>query len=592
MTLLRTMSHELTHALQQNSPAQYEALKNAVLDVLTSKSGVSIEEMAARKMEQDSSLKKPDVALDEVVAEACENMLRDSDAMEQLIAQHPAEAKTFLEKVKQFFTDIVNAIRAAFGGSDTSRSREATALMQQAEEYLDICEKWSKALQDTAEISGRMDRQTGDGDVQYSLRDEIEFMEDKYYTRLIDRFEEQHPSGYTKVGRVIADSILNKVGLPEADLFFDNAKIAKALNEHSDHLEKRILKRIPEILRNPVVIAEDSRENNINVFGDVWVGNSPILVGVVITTDRAGKNTISKIRTVHARKDAAQKINDRNILYLDSNKKRTRGWFQALGTHLPTGGTRFGFIRSIAPSDGSVKFSLRENVEQTKDLVAVHNLTEEKLLNAMNLGGFPMPSIAVTKSSIGHNTFGDISLVFGRETIDPKASRKNKVYSADAWTPTFPRIEYEADTRAGKRVDARIRELTSKIPADYQRYMYQYGDLTDLHNRYGGKDGIVKKAFSDSGMRAAYVADMGGDVTMEKKNVTVSGVSDAMGDKYMRTLALFNYDVDEMMHTPLAQLKDVPGLGEIWSEQTTRDAGRTGHQNRRKQRRGCDQCED
>lgn len=172
VTLLRTMSHELTHALQQNSLAQYEALKHAVLDVLTSKSGASIEEMAARKMEQDSSLKKPDVALDEVVAEACENMLRDSDAMEQLIAQHPAEAKTFLEKVKKFFTDIVNAIRAAFGGSDTSRSREATALMQQAEEYLDICEKWSKALQETAEISGRMERQTGDGDVQYSLRDE------------------------------------------------------------------------------------------------------------------------------------------------------------------------------------------------------------------------------------------------------------------------------------------------------------------------------------------------------------------------------------------------------------------------------------
>ncbi len=192
VTLLRTMSHELTHALQQNSPAQYDALKHAVLDVLSSKSGASIEEMASRMRERDSSLKDDGAALDEVVAEACENMLRDSDAMEQLIAQHPAEAKTFLEKVKQFFTDIVNAIRAAFGGSNTSRSREATALMQQAEEYLDICEKWSKALQNTAEISGRMDRQTGDGDVserfdkgnediRYSVRDE---KDDVYrYTR-------------------------------------------------------------------------------------------------------------------------------------------------------------------------------------------------------------------------------------------------------------------------------------------------------------------------------------------------------------------------------------------------------------------------
>ncbi|MDD6933337.1 MAG: hypothetical protein PUI95_11085, partial [Eubacteriales bacterium] len=34
---------------------------------------------------------------------------------------------------------------------------------------------------------------------------------------------------------------------------------------------------------------------------------------------------------------------------------------------------------SIAPSDGSVKFSLRENVEQTKDLVAVHNWDDTSL---------------------------------------------------------------------------------------------------------------------------------------------------------------------------------------------------------------------
>lgn len=59
-----------------------------------------------------------------------------------------------------------------------------------------------------------------------------------------------------------------------------------------------------------------------------------------------------------------------------------------------------------------VRFSMRAPVEQTRDLIAVHNLTENKLLSALKLGGFPMPSIAVTKSSIGHSTFGDISLVF------------------------------------------------------------------------------------------------------------------------------------------------------------------------------------
>ena len=78
------------------------------------------------------------------------------------------------------------------------------------------------------------------------------------------------------------------------------------------------------------------------------------------------------------------------------------------------------------------KFSLRENVEETKDLVAVHNLSAEKLLKSLNLGGLPMPSIAIMKAKDGHNQFGDISLVFRKDTIDPEADKSNKVYSGDA----------------------------------------------------------------------------------------------------------------------------------------------------------------
>ena len=45
-----------------------------------------------------------------------------------------------------------------------------------------------------------------------------------------------------------------------------------------------------------------------------------------------------------------------------------------------------------------VRFSLKKPVEKTKDLIAVHNLTDAKLNKAFEVGGFPMPSIAVTKA--------------------------------------------------------------------------------------------------------------------------------------------------------------------------------------------------
>ncbi|MDE5629766.1 MAG: hypothetical protein K2I69_09440 [Muribaculaceae bacterium] len=86
-----------------------------------------------------------------------------------------------------------------------------------------------------------------------------------------------------------------------------------------------------------------------------------------------------------------------------------------------------------------------------KNLVAVHNISEENLVKALDLGGFPMPSIAITKAGTGHTGFGEISLVFGKESVNP-ADRRNKVYSGDAWTPTFPETGYKLNEAKTARI--------------------------------------------------------------------------------------------------------------------------------------------
>ncbi len=100
-------------------------------------------------------------------------------------------------------------------------------------------------------------------------------------------------------------------------------------------------------------------------------------------------------------------------------------------------------IDSTTPENNE-KFSLKTTVEETKDLIAVHNLNEEKLSKTLELGGFPMPSIAITKSNIGHNGYGEISVLFNKDTIDPKNS-DNKVFGADAYTTRFPQIDYKVN---------------------------------------------------------------------------------------------------------------------------------------------------
>ncbi|MDD3921862.1 MAG: hypothetical protein PHO41_11915, partial [Eubacteriales bacterium] len=46
-----------------------------------------------------------------------------------------------------------------------------------------------------------------------------------------------------------------------------------------------------------------------------------------------------------------------------------------------------------------VRFSMKNPIEESDGLIALHNLNDAKLTEALRLGGFPMPSIAVTKAS-------------------------------------------------------------------------------------------------------------------------------------------------------------------------------------------------
>ena len=160
------------------------------------------------------------------------------------------------------------------------------------------------------------------------------------------------------------------------------------------------------------------------------------------------------------------------------------------------------------------KFSLKGVVEDNGTLLALHNLNEDKLRSALRLGGFPMPSIAVTRVDIPHTNFGDITLVMSRQTVDPRANRRNTVYSADAWTPTFPAIEYESDPQVERRISRRIGELSAQVDPFFRDDLrrIQYGQ-DDYLNRHGGEDGLVRWAMDNYGLKAAYLEEQGHHVT-------------------------------------------------------------------------------
>ena len=166
---------------------------------------------------------------------------------------------------------------------------------------------------------------------------------------------------------------------------------------------------------------------------------------------------------------------------------------------------------------GDNKFSLSEPVEEKDNLIAVHNIYTDKLVKSLKLGGFPMPSIAVIKSDMGHGNYGECSFVFDKSTIDPKTDKRNKVYGGDAWTPTYPAIEYKVSEKIADKARRKYYDLYEKH-GEKVRGMYRYAvTLEDALNskddkNNGGEQKMLDKLYDDVGMMQIYRLDHGEDV--------------------------------------------------------------------------------
>lgn len=200
---------------------------------------------------------------------------------------------------------------------------------------------------------------------------------------------------------------------------------------------------------------------------------------------------------------AADKIREILGNEIDAKVENT-GSFKAIQQQIKNGNSKIGNT-----SDGR-KFSMELNVDESNGLFAIHNLTADSFMKSYKLGGFAMPSIAIARSDVGHSNFGDISLVFASDTINP-ANSDNKVYSADAWTPTFPRIEYEANSKVTDKLRNKYYELYRKFGQEKVSALYPYGNYFEEQlNTDGGVDGIISKQSDNPQMMQVYLADTQG----------------------------------------------------------------------------------
>lgn len=251
-------------------------------------------------------------------------------------------------------------------------------------------------------------------------------------------------------------------------------------------------------------------------------------------------------------------LNDRNT-HDERRARLLQGIQEYYRGNMPEDGVRIDdeelrFSISTQNSENDASFSLSEPEEETKNLIAVHNLSAKKLEGTLELGGFPMPSIAVTKDTIGHENFGDISIVFYKDTIDPKANEENKVYSADAWTPVFPPVEYEANSDKVNKIRNKYLEISRKYGYNATRALYKYSDVSNIEdkmNSVGGERNLIEDAKSDVDLMQVFLYDIGAGKVEPIEKKTVSKISDSEAREYDYFIEKLGKDAfDEMRTNP------------------------------------------
>lgn len=150
-----------------------------------------------------------------------------------------------------------------------------------------------------------------------------------------------------------------------------------------------------------------------------------------------------------------------------------------------------------------------------KNLILAHNLSADNLRAALDLGGLPAPSLAITRADAPIVGFGDITLIGDASMAMPSA--KNPIFDADVYSPRFPEVKVKVDEAAVRKVIGPLeaaaesagigRGAGSRITEELQR------------NRLGN---AVADVATDAGLRYGYLTQVKGesfDIPMKAQEV-------------------------------------------------------------------------
>lgn len=324
--------------------------------------------------------------------------------------------------------------------------------------------------------------------------------DEKSFADSVDRFiagKEKSPM----VRVMTTPLVLKLTGAEVLPVEIAKTDLEKILNgKHAGDMTPEIMKQLPRALTNPIMIFKsytgpNGEERRVVVVDLKDRNGATIVVPFELKVTTRKNYEINRIASAYGKTKKKSKIpsyewfigqlDEGNLLYV--NRKKAINEILQRSPNWPMPEEKVDNLLSapnVANEEDLVKLkSENPTYYQTaadKDLVVYHNVSTGKLREAIKLGGLPMPSLAITKRDIPFGDFGEITLIGDKDMIDPRKSRRNEVFSRDAYTVRKPVVNYEVpakiDSDAFHKKYEEIRKFLNKNSIDVGEINFSFYD--------------------------------------------------------------------------------------------------------------------
>lgn len=265
------------------------------------------------------------------------------------------EKKSVIEKIKDFFAKLLDAVRSVIDGQGTLNTTARAG--QKAAQQVPVLDDFFNALDNAIDNRQRMldDEQAQKNSTGEKTGADVRFSIDPNFEKVYDQWDKKTSGFSFRVGTT--SKVLQQLGVDNRKIWWDASKIKKIKVDHPA-MTDTVIKQVPNILENPILVMESkTKEGRLTLFGEVYdQKEEPVLAVLLLNpTDRGGNSlNILKVASAYGKDTNPQGLIDNSkILYVEPNKKRTQNWLTVNRLQLPLPSSSYGFINTIVANKPS-----------------------------------------------------------------------------------------------------------------------------------------------------------------------------------------------------------------------------------------------